>query len=40
MQLRRQHMSNLVFLLRHYAAMRDWQRLAGIVAVLMASDVS
>lgn len=40
MQLRRQHMSNLVFLLRHYAAMRDWQRLAGMVAVLMASDVS
>lgn len=35
---RRQHFSNLVLLLRRYAATRDWQRLAGVVAILMASD--
>ncbi|KAL4445814.1 hypothetical protein ABPG77_009013 [Micractinium sp. CCAP 211/92] len=35
---RRQHLSNLVLLLRQYAATRDWQRLAGVVATLMASD--
>ncbi|KAL4425787.1 hypothetical protein ABPG75_009803 [Micractinium tetrahymenae] len=35
---RRQHLSNLVLLLRQYAATRDWSRLAGVVATLMASD--
>lgn len=39
MQARHQHIGNLVFLLRHYAATRDWTRLAGLVATLMACDV-
>ncbi|EFN57707.1 expressed protein [Chlorella variabilis] len=38
MQARHQHIGNLVFLLRHYAATRDWTRLAGLVATLMACD--
>ena len=38
-QARRQHVGNLVFLMRHYAATRDWGCLAGVAAALVASDV-
>lgn len=39
LQARRQHLSNLVFLLRQATATRDWQRVAALVATLLASDV-
>ena len=39
-QARRQHISNLVLLLRQATAARDWPRMAALVAVLLASDVS
>ena len=39
LQLRAQHIGNLVFLLRLYSATRDWRRLAAVVATLMATEV-
>ena len=40
LQARRQHINNLVLLLRHYAATGQWRSLAGVVTTLLASDVS